>query len=1630
MLKKERERCGHRLPCRIRTAGLVASFTSSLGSGKCFTMEVNCELSSVILQTRMGQTQDKDLGRDLKEDEGNSGDETEQKPQGGEMAAAGVTWDDGELGDVRVCSLAGGGRGGARGRDTSQCLGWDMHGAAPKGGKATADGENSSDSEAESDSKEHSEDFIKDDFVILGGGETKPPPNRKDKKRGSREEGMNFVGNEGGGWVTDPEMEKDRDPRTLGEGQGMAACSALAVPADKSWREENALNRGKARANGGTPVCPAKDNPEPLHHPLRQSRSQGGALGGEKGHTGDHKLCADKYPPLPAESQGFGVTAWSEETDKPPLQMEPADVTTNPSDLKFSHEKEKHICGQRDGEYSDTAGVLPIIPDPKIVEITKTFYIFSPEVKHKDCPSKSNIKGATPKLELGKKDVDEQGEEKLTAGKWPVMNAEKTNQPEETNLSLREDNGMDTLNLISAGGSSHKLSTSTKQRDNKSEETGDLLVDKKCPAATNYLPVREKAKQSKKKDPMSLDAIKSRVKQEGTLFEEIPSLEGDPAPSDTKKTPAILLDPRVPLHDDPHLQGVEMEHRARPRAAGENAKTSSQLSQNHASSNSALQKRAKSSTSKPWPVQEEDELSQMTSSGEKEKLEQPCQRGDEKIRDDDTVSIAVQRQINTEGTKGTVTSPEAHSLGSTDGCSVVALDELQATRKPAVMAEERPGSKGKQGQAKHLPHKDVQKDHQTKMTNKAESTRLSRTAQGSHANEAEVPGKASAPSAPKPYKLASSGSPVSTAKECEAKNTAQGPTWQEEHHHLSVVLPPLPGVPSFPKACELETLSEVANIEDTCAELPAEDAEQTDVASAMPGLKTATAPSATGIMSGNLKKQPEGGDAVPEIHLARRKHSSAAVTEPVTCQLSFLSGLEKDSKQPALRGPLCGDEKSGIPLVSQPPKMETVSQIEPNQSCVGSSHLPENKMDSHVASLKELDGVKPMTAVFGYDPCSDEETANLKETEREEAEQTSTPVVEDVRASQSNEGSAMLSANSMAVSLSTTAPSRPLSAGPPEPQSHENKRKTAQVTTREESAYNTAVTTRTSKIFLEGNETRMADIELRSEVIWEKGSMEEGDKTSSIPNLPESEDANSAVPTTGNGTARLSDGSNPNSESYVDINTEDAKATADGLLSRTNVHKDDMQRGQTGPLQRDERHKDGISGSEIHSEAETDMAGVFSSGVPFDRVSLKKRAKAKGPPPPVPKKPKMPHGDMQALEAQRVRRRGLHSHSEKDAESTMKPYEIESPEELMEVSHLRWRDLVLMGGAGEHSEYSVTIPSDHFNPDVESPASSQIGFKEYEDIKNGPQVTWENEPDYLASAARLPESTEVRRSRYRTRADVAGADYCRGATHMDLVSILCEAELANVAHFGPETYSEKRQRTRYDESHADFGSHSNVEERGLRTTFDRGNQMMGHPQETDIPPDVDLMGHDITFLGDLGYLPERREKGPPPPVPKKPKLRLPLSEVDRYLALLLADSEADPQSMDLHSSEPDLELQDTGTEMEQVSRPDPRSPSPARTEPSSLATPKTHAPRDVSGLLKETIQIQEKSKSWMRLEEARKSKQTVKVEQMKSTFDPPKKSAEKIPETASTPKKGKMFCLTSAHVCHWGYFMGLYPPLK
>ncbi|XP_048875610.1 uncharacterized protein LOC125746064 isoform X4 [Brienomyrus brachyistius] len=204
----------------------------------------------------MGQTQDKDSGRDLKEDEGNVGDEMEQKPQGGETAAAGASWDEGELGDVSVGSLAGDGRGGAPRRDTSQCLGWDTHGATPKGGKATADRENSPDSEAErhSDSEEHWEDFIKDDFVILGGGETKPPPNIKGKKRGSREEGMNSENaeNEGGGWVTDPEMEKDRDPWTLGEGPGGAACSALS-PAGHSWREENALNGDKARANRGIP---------------------------------------------------------------------------------------------------------------------------------------------------------------------------------------------------------------------------------------------------------------------------------------------------------------------------------------------------------------------------------------------------------------------------------------------------------------------------------------------------------------------------------------------------------------------------------------------------------------------------------------------------------------------------------------------------------------------------------------------------------------------------------------------------------------------------------------------------------------------------------------------------------------------------------------------------------------------------------------------------------------------------------------------------------------------------------------------------------------------------------------------------------------------------------------------------------------------------------------------------------------------------------------------------------------------------------------------------------------------------------------------------------------------------------
>ncbi|XP_048875608.1 uncharacterized protein LOC125746064 isoform X2 [Brienomyrus brachyistius] len=1014
----------------------------------------------------MGQTQDKDSGRDLKEDEGNVGDEMEQKPQGGETAAAGASWDEGELGDVSVGSLAGDGRGGAPRRDTSQCLGWDTHGATPKGGKATADRENSPDSEAErhSDSEEHWEDFIKDDFVILGGGETKPPPNIKGKKRGSREEGMNSENaeNEGGGWVTDPEMEKDRDPWTLGEGPGGAACSALS-PAGHSWREENALNGDKARAN--------------------------------------------------RESQGSGMTAWSEETDKqaentkstpdhiktdtsdhhsprvdpyirgdffeeqPPLQMKPAHATTNPSDLKVSHEKEKHICDQRDGEHSDIAGVLPVIPDPKIVEITKTFYIFSPEVKHKDCPSKSNIKGATPKLELRERDVDEQGEEKLTAAKWSMMDAERANQSEETNLSLREDNGVDTLNLSSAGGSNHKLGASTKQRGNKSEETGDLLmVDKKCPAATSDLQVREKGKQSKKKNPMSLDTIKSRVKQEGTLLEEIPikhtSLGGIPVPSDTKRTPAVLLGPSVPLHDHPHLQRVEMEHRARSRAAGENAKGSSQLSQNRASPNSALQKRAMSSTSKPWPMQKEDAPSQMTSNvkicREEEKLEQ-CQRGEEKIGDDDTVSIALQPQTNTEAKKGTVRSPEACSLGTAGGCSVVALDELQATRKPAAMTEERPGSKGKQGQAKHLPHKDVQKDHQTKMTNKAESTRLSRTAQGSEANEAEVPGKASAPSATKSRKPASLGSPASTAEECEVKNVAQGSTWQEEHHHLSDLLPPLPGVPSFPKARELEAL---ANTDDTYAKRPAEDAEETDVASAVPGLKTITAPSATGIMSGNLKKQPEGGDTVSEIHLARKKRSPTAVTEPATCQLTSLSGLEKDS---ALRGALCGDEKSGIPLVSQPPKMETVSQIEPNQSCVGSSHLPENKMDSPVASLKELaepwsnaNAVEPMTAVLGCDPCSDEETANRKETEREEAEHTSTPVVEDVRVSQSNESGAMLSANSMALSLSATAASRPLSAGPPAPQSHGNKRKTAQVTTRKDPAYNAAVATPHIKAFPRG----------------------------------------------------------------------------------------------------------------------------------------------------------------------------------------------------------------------------------------------------------------------------------------------------------------------------------------------------------------------------------------------------------------------------------------------------------------------------------------------------------------------------------------------------------------------------------
>ncbi|KAG7476713.1 hypothetical protein MATL_G00085830 [Megalops atlanticus] len=154
-----------------------------------------------------------------------------------------------------------------------------------------------------------------------------------------------------------------------------------------------------------------------------------------------------------------------------------------------------------------------------------------------------------------------------------------------------------------------------------------------------------------------------------------------------------------------------------------------------------------------------------------------------------------------------------------------------------------------------------------------------------------------------------------------------------------------------------------------------------------------------------------------------------------------------------------------------------------------------------------------------------------------------------------------------------------------------------------------------------------------------------------------------------------------------------------------------------------------------------------------------------------------------------------------------------------------------------------------------------------------------------------------------------------------------------------------------------------------------------------------------------------RTKGPPPPVPKKPKFRL--ISLERERSMLAA--ETGPWALSQQDPEPESPLWVLRTDTEPLTKPSSDSVWAGLLDQNHLDAVEggEPLPRPVAELIKERMLMQERSRhqdwtgpSQSRAAAALEHGQSVKVALMKKTFDVQKRTTERKPE--NPPKKSKM----------------------
>ncbi|KAL4609627.1 hypothetical protein GN956_G23670 [Arapaima gigas] len=1236
--------------------------------------------------------------------------------------------------------------------------------------------------------------------------------------------------------------------------------------------------------------------------------------------------------------------------------------------LDDSHELNT-IMPQRGVELSDVTDALPIIADPKVVEITKKFYKFSPETKHTGRSSQKavNIERVPDELERGKPEVTLHQEDKLNKGNRPADCDVRTYQFTETNPAWKYNTSQP-----SSTEALHAAPSFQHSNEKNLESIRDLQLLNGNPATTSsFAPVLPKTETDSKKEgtpgtsnPEVKHCPHSTNKGLVSTVTDV-KLKGIVIPSKAENAEVVVFD------HDPETQGKKEEpqqmaiktERENGLQFVKNAKDW-QSCDNFEDSDSALKKRPSISHSKSSSVS-------LKRSTEKEKLKRLSLHERETIiNNTGTVPLQAQSKAN----KGKMTlslSSSSSSVTKTEKGSVNkhAKGGADPCRESATM-KENTCSKRKQKQGSTQAKGDMKKDHQVQLDTKHATT--SRAAQCSNGQSTDIAGQGSTSLVSEK----SSSSSLSGYREEENKiRTARLTTEKEPRYSTANITPP-PKILMFPGRNDKNTTS------NSCTKRSSKNAEKTDSIQNALGVKSAKA--MLELISGNVKSRKSQDDF--GSHHAEEIGASAEATDSTKGHYTSPKCLDEDFK---LMVP-AGTSNDNVAQISHSSRTEETTDIDLNRSDTFISAVPyteimlENEPDTEasvvLAQKKPMrpyansDKTKGMNAASGQVLHSKGEEKYSKVLHFQDIntkQEKVTPIKKNPKAGQLGHDSPILESGMTASSLSALAHKEP------ELEDfimlHSDKENGKKQHGTQESNNFAAALSPVPHVCPERSKMRTSDEEIRVYSIDAKCS-----------NLLKTEEIN-MVPSELETVLEHAD----SQESENDYNFGSHIDTHSAEAAEAN-QTDDLQL-VLGKCNRKMRLTDLWHQNEMHSDIISAASHLSNAEIPpqADKikvdVSMKKKTQIKGPPPPVPKKPKVSHSYLQAIKAKvGGLRYKVYSEDNRDSNKdqvTKTPGQDFSTKTTAEIEEAIDSGLTCAwstGSNGRDYESSTLMEEEHFN--TASIAVPFPGQRKHGNTEKSIQTVRENEHDYLTILNPLSEIQTFSGKNNKNLPD--------NKTSLDATEEISSWEDAT------QTDSDSGllllQNMHYNESDED-------------TVF--GGQI---PTET-------KLGLSSSAVLRISLRERAKKKGPPPPVPKKSKLCLPPPERDQYIPVMSAISEA---SLQFGNMGTEIEMWDLNTEDTNASSPDlggarldqsewAESGSPRNWELDGPPKPKT-IPKGV----RKNVQVHEGLKQQnlaqpaeAKIEEVTEEELTVNVAQMKKAFDVPKKSSEKAPEKMPTPKK-------------------------